>query len=147
MKDYTNPGRLQKKGPAIAQLKHKHCPCKRCEEGIYFKNKIISAGSVEDRWDFCCCSFCCFVLFPGLLLTSSPSQFILAHFCGLKIQQLQHTKFRASLKAIQKLQVLPMGQVGHLPKLTNHMDIISPSPLIFPANLLAYESISQSRKP
>lgn len=51
------------------------------------------------------------------------------------------------LKATWKLQVLPRWLAGHLPKLTNHMDFISPSPLILPDNLLAYESISQFRKP
>ena len=72
----------------------------------------------------------------------SSHSFVVCRFNNFTVHSL-----KLPLKTTQKLQVLPRWHAGHLSKVTNHMDFISLSPLVLPSNLLAYESMSQLRKP
>lgn len=83
-----------------------------------------------------------------LLLNSSAKQSTISHSFGAhRFDNFNVHDLELPFKTTQKLQVLSRWHAGHLPKVPNHMEVISPSLFILPGNLLAYESISQPRKP
>lgn len=83
-----------------------------------------------------------------LILNSSARQSTISHsFVAHRFDNFNMHDLELPLKTTQKFQVLSRWHAGHLPKVPNHMDVISLSLFILPGNLLAYESISQPRKP
>lgn len=79
---------------------------------------------------------------------SSARQSTISHsFVAHTFKDFNMHDLELPLKTTQKLQVLSRWHAGHLPKVSNHMDVISLSLFTLPGNLLAYESISQPRKP